>query len=63
MDPFWHELERHPQKFAILSGHLDAIAAMKKHAEQVLEVERDEVKEVSHSCISHIPDSMKSPLS
>ena len=41
------ELENDPQRFTTLSGRLDAVAALKKHAEQILEEERGQVKEVS----------------
>ncbi|KAF8581980.1 hypothetical protein K439DRAFT_1618653 [Ramaria rubella] len=47
------ELESDPQRFAILLGRIDAIAAMKKHAEQVLDDERDQVKEAQDAKVAH----------
>ncbi|KAF8581386.1 hypothetical protein K439DRAFT_1619106 [Ramaria rubella] len=47
------ELEGDPQRFAILSGHIDAIAAMKKHAKQVLDDECDQVKEAQDAKAAH----------
>ncbi|KAF8587538.1 hypothetical protein K439DRAFT_1614284 [Ramaria rubella] len=47
------ELDSNPQKFAILSGRIDAVAAMKRHAEQVLDEERDQVKEAQDAKATH----------
>ena len=41
------ELEGDPQKFMLISGRLDAVATMQKHAEQIHEEEWEHVKEVS----------------
>ncbi|KAF8588305.1 hypothetical protein K439DRAFT_1613714 [Ramaria rubella] len=45
--------QRPPLKFAVLSGCLDAVAAMKKHAKQVLEEEHDQVKEAQDLKTTH----------
>ncbi|KAF8579685.1 hypothetical protein K439DRAFT_1620375 [Ramaria rubella] len=47
------ELDSDPQRFAVLSGRIDVIAAMKKHAAQVLEEERDQVKEAQDVKAAH----------
>jgi hypothetical protein len=41
------KLANDPQQFSTLSGRIDAIAAMKRHAVQVKEEEWGAVKEVS----------------
>ena len=41
------ELECYPQKFMLISGWLDAVAAMQKHVEQIHEEEQEHIKEVS----------------
>ncbi|KAF8582428.1 hypothetical protein K439DRAFT_1618303 [Ramaria rubella] len=47
------ELDSNPQRFAVLSGRIDAIAAMKKHVEQVLEEECNQVKEAQDVKAAH----------
>ncbi|KAF8577637.1 hypothetical protein K439DRAFT_1621950 [Ramaria rubella] len=47
------ELESDLQRFAVLSGCIDAIAAMKKHAKQVLDEECDQIKEAQDAKVVH----------
>ncbi|KAF8575419.1 hypothetical protein K439DRAFT_1623615 [Ramaria rubella] len=48
-----HKLESDLQRFAVLSGCINAIAAMKKHAEQMLDDEHDQVKEAQDTKAAH----------
>ncbi|KAF8577210.1 hypothetical protein K439DRAFT_1622282 [Ramaria rubella] len=47
------ELDSDLQRFTVLSGHIDVIAAIKKHMKQVLEEEHDQVKEAQGVKAAH----------
>ncbi|KAF8586810.1 hypothetical protein K439DRAFT_1614887 [Ramaria rubella] len=47
------ELNSDPLKFAVLSEHIDAVAAMKRHVEQVLDEECEQVKEAQDAKAVH----------